>query len=951
MAVLLGLSLFMSATVLAGSQQDASAQADLDTTMLLFDLSGSMGELEPDGRTRLAVAQKAMVDALGGLAPGSKNIGIRSFSNCGVTRLEHAPAPVDQASLTATIGSFAPVGRTDISVALNAVVSDFGVGNGRNSVILLSDGVHNCAGDPCDTAGDLIAAGIDIIVHAIGIGTAGTSAESQLGCIATVTGGTVVSVDGADELFDAIDAVITGGATSASIQAAIPTCANSPLVQADDSLATATIGSSFRDSAGILRLLIVGQACGFGCSGGFDVNCDGKIGDFCNSDFDLTVVSGVGKCVDALELNSDTDQPDSDGPLRNLDALLQRYCVDISASFDGDFVLAPALVDPCDHYAEAQTFQRRADAARDNGDAFLKDFNQALADEALDQAKGELASAIVAVESEGAEYVTALASVTGDWSDVPGGDPADWNDDELRLMLETIDINFDLDTIALKTAAGVPELLDATPDWLKADLFTAGFEVQLTANVAGATFPPANYGLLSPATISGNVSVSVATKLTEPQAGIGFTNTQKFEVTAETRATARGTLGKPKLLSLYARLDKLGKTVGLQTPLKELLERSRFLRWVNKIPVSLAYERFVGAQMRWETTVSEAQAARGANGLPNIYDPGTFEVGNSVLIRGGEINGSLFSAKFKALGVPWFVEGELVEFEGLGWGVTRLDQNRFAVFSGPIEAVESQVLAGIKFGVVIGLVGTKDLSFADYRYAELDMRTQGGQDAYIGFAQGLGVPVEDSAGVRTATFEEITFEQELGFKVDLGFYQATGTSSRNEAVHTTANFADGTRETNVVYTYPGAQVDLLAPLLPDGRPNADDVVATFLIADVSDDRGSVSSLATAFGAPLPAGDRFDVQITMTGADIREFMVRSQALMDELGIEPVEDPLNDILASFTTKIGSASDVEEAIYVFTQQLVQPVNLVTLLGEGGIDVSYPDTLGGQLEFRVTG
>ena len=71
---MLGLTILITVTVVGGSQERAVAQSSDDTTMLLFDLSGSMNQREADGRTRLATAQTAMIDAIGGVAPGSMNI-------------------------------------------------------------------------------------------------------------------------------------------------------------------------------------------------------------------------------------------------------------------------------------------------------------------------------------------------------------------------------------------------------------------------------------------------------------------------------------------------------------------------------------------------------------------------------------------------------------------------------------------------------------------------------------------------------------------------------------------------------------------------------------------------------------------------------------------------------------------------------------------------------------
>lgn len=318
LATLIGLTILASVTITGVSQETASAQSDGDTTMLLFDLSGSMDRTAPDGRTRLENAQSAMIQAIGALTPGSTNIGIRSFSDCGVSNLERAPAPVDAASLATTINSFTTDAATDIANALRSVANDFGGTTGRKSVILLSDGLDNCGGDPCATASALIAAGIDIIVNAIGIGTAGTAAETQLACIASVTGGTVVSVESADDLFDALDDAISGGATSAVVRSTGTVCINSTIVQSNPDIQSLSVGDTYTDGTGNQLLLISGETCGYDCNDGFDMNCDGILGDFCASNRGRTTVAGAGECTadtdaDLIDQTEEAVEPNCSG--------------------------------------------------------------------------------------------------------------------------------------------------------------------------------------------------------------------------------------------------------------------------------------------------------------------------------------------------------------------------------------------------------------------------------------------------------------------------------------------------------------------------------------------------------------------------------------------------------------------------------------------------------------
>lgn len=59
--IALGLALCATLTVAVPPSEPAAAQSDLDTTMLLFDLSGSMELPTSEGQTRLAVAQEQLL--------------------------------------------------------------------------------------------------------------------------------------------------------------------------------------------------------------------------------------------------------------------------------------------------------------------------------------------------------------------------------------------------------------------------------------------------------------------------------------------------------------------------------------------------------------------------------------------------------------------------------------------------------------------------------------------------------------------------------------------------------------------------------------------------------------------------------------------------------------------------------------------------------------------------
>lgn len=73
-----------------------------------------------------------------------------------------------------------------------------------------------------------------------------------------------------------------------------PVCVETQLVQ--DNAAGQSVGAQFGID-GRDYLITTGGNCSFNCVQGWDINCDGKLGDFCPSEYDLTKVGEVGLCM------------------------------------------------------------------------------------------------------------------------------------------------------------------------------------------------------------------------------------------------------------------------------------------------------------------------------------------------------------------------------------------------------------------------------------------------------------------------------------------------------------------------------------------------------------------------------------------------------------------------------------------------------------------------------
>ncbi len=165
----------------SGAQAQASS-----SVMFVVDTSGSMAG------QRLADAKSALISASGAVPQGAF-VGLRSFggacSDGGEQRV--ALGPLDPTAFAAAVQSLTARGTTPTPEALRAAVAALPP-TGQRTIVLVSDGQSTC-GDPCPVARQLAqTSGVNFKMHTVGFQTTGT-AETELQCIARVTGGTFVS--------------------------------------------------------------------------------------------------------------------------------------------------------------------------------------------------------------------------------------------------------------------------------------------------------------------------------------------------------------------------------------------------------------------------------------------------------------------------------------------------------------------------------------------------------------------------------------------------------------------------------------------------------------------------------------------------------------------------------------------------------------------------------------
>ena len=176
----------------------------------VLDASGSM-QADLDGRTRMVVAQEAVINLSGALSP-TANASLWVYghrlpqsdpaASCQDIEQVIPLGPADPAQFQSVVGNLSAIGYTPISSTLQQAAGSLPPGE-NNTIVLVSDGEETCEGNPCAVAEALAGANVDLVVNTIGF-AADEATRQQLQCIAQVTNGTYIDAKNAEELNQAL---------------------------------------------------------------------------------------------------------------------------------------------------------------------------------------------------------------------------------------------------------------------------------------------------------------------------------------------------------------------------------------------------------------------------------------------------------------------------------------------------------------------------------------------------------------------------------------------------------------------------------------------------------------------------------------------------------------------------------------------------------------------------
>ncbi|MFP3921228.1 MAG: vWA domain-containing protein [Dichotomicrobium sp.] len=187
------------------------ASAQSDKAMLIIDSSRSMwGHI--DGVNKVVHAREALGQFFerqeGRFSLGLMAYGHQQKASCDDFAVLKDVGGIQPQAYASAVNSIAPKGSTPIAAALDDAAKAMAKESGRKHVVLLSDGLDNCKGDPCARAEQLARSVPQMTLHAIAFDKADKHQELQeLSCVAKPSGGVFKTAGSRDELAGALSEI------------------------------------------------------------------------------------------------------------------------------------------------------------------------------------------------------------------------------------------------------------------------------------------------------------------------------------------------------------------------------------------------------------------------------------------------------------------------------------------------------------------------------------------------------------------------------------------------------------------------------------------------------------------------------------------------------------------------------------------------------------------------
>lgn len=177
-----------------------------DRVIIVLDASGSMWA-QIDGKPKLEIARESLRTALQSV-PGDKEIGLMAYGHhqkgsCEDIELIVPPQAGSASAITQAADNLKFLGKTPLTTAVKRAAEALKYTEDKATVVLITDGLETCGGDPCALGRELEAAGVDFTADVVGFGLTAEEGK-QVACLAENTGGKYIQASDGTALKDAL---------------------------------------------------------------------------------------------------------------------------------------------------------------------------------------------------------------------------------------------------------------------------------------------------------------------------------------------------------------------------------------------------------------------------------------------------------------------------------------------------------------------------------------------------------------------------------------------------------------------------------------------------------------------------------------------------------------------------------------------------------------------------
>lgn len=159
--------------------------------IIILDASGSMWA-QIDGKPKLEIARESLRTVLQSV-PGDDEIGFMAYGHrekgsCDDIQLIVPPQAGSGSAISAAADSLKFLGKTPLTAAVKQAAEALKYTEDKATVVLITDGLETCGGDPCALGKELEASGVDFTADVVGFGLTADEGR-QIACLADNTGG------------------------------------------------------------------------------------------------------------------------------------------------------------------------------------------------------------------------------------------------------------------------------------------------------------------------------------------------------------------------------------------------------------------------------------------------------------------------------------------------------------------------------------------------------------------------------------------------------------------------------------------------------------------------------------------------------------------------------------------------------------------------------------------